>query len=272
MITHPNYRLDPGFAGRDPLSMRSALYLVLLASCVTRHPGVDGDDAEAERVLAEVEPVHLAQLHELVGRYTLGDALVYAGTFHASDSLGGLMSDGHALAALTAGDNVLTVYRPAERVRVQLSQMPSYYDTGFTRASLVAPYPSAFVEAGTCDACMTDLSGRVRELDVAIDARGPSLEVQAGGRLIRVDPSQVGWEELVTLGMGALDDFVPAGEEMVRTVERELYEVLDDLAGDGCVPCQAVTTYRAEEYVDLSDPTRFGVRELTVESRVETCF
>lgn len=247
--------------------------------------------SETERVAGLVEPDQLGELDRLIGRYARGDAPVYRGRLQAVGN--GRLDDGPVAAALVKDDRVwwlgpdyvtghtLTFFSQAQQKRFRLSQVPEA--PGRTRADMVVPYNSSFGVNARCDSCLVDLASHPETLDIDLAADGfyadqrTPLAIRASGHLERVPPADLTWSDLVEISQvyerntaEAIAGFRPRGAELVRTVRRELREVVPRPPSVAYDQCARTTTYETEWWVDPAQLGDFGVRNLTIVKQ-ETC-
>lgn len=240
--------------------------------------GVPFDEAAARRAAQEAE---LAWLEHEIGRFASGRFAVFGGklTVTQRDRGASLSFEGQALATLSADTpSTLTIVFPDRERWLRLAQ--SSGQPGVTRVSrLREPNANAGI-AATCENCVAELADLARgPVLLRLSARGALLDVarspfsvEVSGFLRRVPPGSLRLRQVLPLSPGIANwtrrpaaPFRSEGNVAVRDVASILRQPAPPTGGDAQrFTCVFETDYTARHFVQRSDLTRFGVRDVAL--------
>jgi hypothetical protein len=283
---------EPGDAGVDAISTSECLTTDTLPT-----------DPAALHIYQLAQSDEHARLHGVVGQYVCGESPLYRGTFMASDNLGSIepgatngIVTGSVIASLqtivggqvfltcdtivTGGRALVVVSGSGAEARgIRLFQQPS--DGKTTYASMVSSSMSTWSgTSGACDGCIADLHGDApASIDVVATVftgqycspAATSLQVLAGGHLtILQAPS---WDDIIAFNqdVGATlvtPTFVVQGIDEVATVDGSVSEPAASTSG---LPCNLVTPYHVDWYVNQQNLKLHGLRNFRIGASQTVC-
>jgi hypothetical protein len=250
----------------------------------------------------------MGRLDYLVGRFVHGDVPVYRGQMSAHDNAGdvfsnqtdGVIPDGPAVATLVEVPLEGTFFSPYDvgvtgtgafldlhglGTDLDLFLEQSAGDAVATRATFIGSPTETLALMNSCNNCVPSLwhqpaSIEFGEIDASSAAGTGHVLVSAS--LTPAPPSTLTFDELLEVSgriipsdaSFGLGEFTRSGNEMVKHVRGEVDTPNTDPAfpsGGADYGCFVETDYTADIYVNLDDPSDYGVQNLTFDGPVETC-
>ena len=252
--------------------------LVILQSPAGAQSGATFDPSATRRAAQEVEREWLE--HE-IGRFASGREAVFSGEVKVTqrDHDEVTVLEGSALATLSPGaPRTLTILFPDRQRWLRLTQDPGRPDvTDVTR--LRAPNANTGVSAACAD-CMAPFADLAKgPILLRVAAEGELLDVaqsrflvEVAGSLRRIPPETLRLDQILPLSTDIATwrrrpdaPLNTQGGEAVREVAAVLRQHAPPPDGDTVrFTCAFETRYTAQHHIDLNDPSRFGVRNVTL--------